>query len=145
MPDGVVGICGETPIGGGLVLLAIPGMARDCHDGLPARLLASWMPEQLDYLHDMGWWRAIFEQATGVEVTDMREMACTREAWADWVECDNDYARRPGSSKGGGARVPKHYQGGAAQELTASHDAACSGGGVRDGGAEPHHGGHRRR
>ena len=22
----------------------------------------------------------------------MREMACTREAWADWLECDNEYA-----------------------------------------------------
>ena len=23
----------------------------------------------------------------------MREMACTREAWADWIGCDNKYAR----------------------------------------------------
>lgn len=30
-----------------------PGMARDCHDDLPACLLASWTPEQLDYMHDM--------------------------------------------------------------------------------------------
>ena len=28
-------------------------MARDCHDDLPACLLASWTPEQLDYMHDM--------------------------------------------------------------------------------------------
>ncbi|MBO7675390.1 MAG: methyltransferase domain-containing protein [Atopobiaceae bacterium] len=78
---------------GGRILLAIPGMVRDCHDDLPACLLASWTPEQLDYMHDMAWWRAIFEQTPGVEVTDMREMSCTQEAWADWVECDNDYAR----------------------------------------------------
>ncbi len=78
---------------GGLILLAIPGMARDCHDNLPDCLLASWMPEQLDCMHDMDWWRAIFERAAAVEIIDMREMSCTCEAWADWVGCDNDYAR----------------------------------------------------
>lgn len=32
-------------------------MACDCHDDLPA----SWTPEQLDYMHDMVWWRANLE------------------------------------------------------------------------------------
>ena len=77
---------------GGELLLAIPGMVRDCHDDLPACLLASWTPEQLDYMHDIGWWRANIEQTEGVEIVEMREMACTREAWADWLECDNEYA-----------------------------------------------------
>ena len=77
---------------GGELLFAIPGMARDCHDDLPACLLASWTPEQLDYMHDMDWWRANLEQTEGVDILDMREMACTREAWADWVACDNEYA-----------------------------------------------------
>ena len=77
---------------GGELLLAIPGMACDCHDDVPACLLRSWTPEQLDYMHDMGWWRANFAQTGGVDILDMREMACTREAWADWIECDNEYA-----------------------------------------------------
>ena len=77
---------------GGELLLAIPGMACDCHDDVPACLLRSWTPEQLDYMHDMAWWRANLEQTEGAEVLDMREMACTREAWADWLECDNAYA-----------------------------------------------------
>jgi cyclopropane fatty-acyl-phospholipid synthase-like methyltransferase len=77
---------------GGELLFAIPGMARDRHDDLPACLLASWTPDQLDYMHDMAWWRANLEQTEGAEVLDMREMACTREAWADWLECDNEYA-----------------------------------------------------
>ena len=78
---------------GGLILLAIPGMVRDCHDDLPACLLASWTPEQLDYMHDMCWWRAIFEQADCVDVVNMHEMKCTREAWEDWIACDNKYAQ----------------------------------------------------
>ena len=78
---------------GGELLFAIPGMVRDCHDDLPACLLASWTPEQLDYMHDMEWWCANIAQTEGVEILDMREMACTREAWADWISCENEYAR----------------------------------------------------
>ena len=78
---------------GGELLFAIPGMIRDCHDDLPACLLASWTPEQLDYMHDMDWWRAIIAPTDGVEIIEMRPMACTAEAWADWLACDNDYAR----------------------------------------------------
>ena len=78
---------------GGLILLAIPGMVRDCHNDLPACLLASWTPEQLDYMHDMTWWRRNFAQTSGVEITSMHEMACTHEAWADWIACDNEYAQ----------------------------------------------------
>jgi len=77
---------------GGELLFAIPGMVRDCHDDLPACLLASWTPEQLDYMHDVSWWSANFAQTEGVEIVDMREMECTREAWADWIGCDNEYA-----------------------------------------------------
>ena len=77
---------------GGELLFAIPGMARDRHDNPSACLLTSWTPEQLDYMHDMAWWRANLEQTGDAEILDMREMACTREAWADWLECDNEYA-----------------------------------------------------
>ena len=77
---------------GGKLLFAIPGMVRDCHDDLPACLLTSWSPEQLDFMHDMDWWRANFAQTAGAEVVDMREMTCTREAWDDWIGCDNEYA-----------------------------------------------------
>ena len=78
---------------GGTLLFSIPGMVRDCHDNLPVCLLESWTPEQLDYMHDMDWWRANIAQTEGVEIVSMREMACTAEAWADWIACDNEYAR----------------------------------------------------
>ena len=78
---------------GGMLLFSIPGMKRDCHNSLPACLLESWTPEQLDYMHDMKWWRSNIERTRGVEIVDMHEMACTAEAWADWLACDNEYAR----------------------------------------------------
>lgn len=78
---------------GGLLRFAIPGLKRDCHDNLPSCLLASWTPEQLDYMHDMKWWQANFAQTEGVELVNIHEMDCTEEAWADWLACDNEYAR----------------------------------------------------
>lgn len=78
---------------GGLIAIAVPGMKRDCHEDLPVCLLESWTPEQLDYMHDIPWWRAILEQAKGAKIVAMQEMACIKEAWADWLACDNEYAR----------------------------------------------------
>ncbi|MDO5791778.1 MAG: methyltransferase domain-containing protein [Coriobacteriia bacterium] len=78
---------------GGRIYLSIPGMVRDCHDELPACLLASWTPEQLEYMHDMTWWQAMIGKTPGVVIEDMHQMTCTREAWADWIACENEYAR----------------------------------------------------
>ena len=78
---------------GGNLYLAISGMVRDCHDNPPACLLTSWTSEQLEYIHDMEYWCNMLLQTPGVEIVDMHEMACTKEAWADWIECDNEYAR----------------------------------------------------
>lgn len=77
---------------GSKLYLSIPGMVHDCHDNLPGCLLASWTPEQLEYMHDMDWWHAMIEQTAKVRILDMHAMACTREAWADWIACDNEYA-----------------------------------------------------
>ena len=59
---------------GGLVYIAIPGMKRDCHDHLPEELLLSWTPEQLDYMHDVDYWRGIVSQCRGAEVLSVGEM-----------------------------------------------------------------------
>lgn len=78
---------------GAELYLAISGMTKDCHDNLPACLLTSWTPEQLEYIHDMDYWHTMFSHSSGVEIVRMYEMACTREAWTDWIECDNEYAQ----------------------------------------------------
>ena len=76
----------------GRFLLAISGLTHDCHDDIPPELLVSWTPEQLDYMHEMTWWRGIFEQSNGARIVDMWEMQTNEEAWADWLACDNPYA-----------------------------------------------------
>ena len=78
---------------GGLVAVCFPGMKRDCHANPPACLLESWTPEQLDFIHDIPWWRVLLQQSSGAEILEIREMTCTKEAWADWLRCENKYAQ----------------------------------------------------
>ena len=92
---------------GGLVYIAIPGMKRDCHDHLPEELLLSWTPEQLDYMHDVDYWRGIVSQCRGAEVLSMREMESNDEVWADWLAQDNEYAVGDRKSmEAGGGKIP---------------------------------------
>ena len=89
---------------GGYLYITVPGMKRDCHDHLPPELLLSWTPEQLDYLHDVSYWKNIVEQCGGAEVLEVSEMASNAEVWADWLKQENEYAvgDRKAMEAGGG-------------------------------------------
>ena len=89
---------------GGYIYIAIPGMKQDCHDRLPAELLLSWTPEQLDYLHDVAYWTAMVRQCKGAEIVSVREMESNEEVWADWLKQENEYAvgDRKAMEAGGG-------------------------------------------
>lgn len=77
---------------GGYLYITVPGMKEDCHDNLPPELLLSWMPEQLDYLHDVPYWKNMVDQCKGAEVLEVSEMASNDEVWADWLKQENEYA-----------------------------------------------------
>lgn len=89
---------------GGYLYIAIPGMKRDCHDHLPACLLLSWTPEQLDYMHDVQYWKQIVQASRDAEVLDVSEMESNEEVWRDWLAQENEYAvgDRKSMEAGGG-------------------------------------------
>lgn len=89
---------------GGYIYLAIPGMKTDCHDDLPPELLLSWTSEQLDYLHDVPYWKAIVSQSQDAKLLEIREMESNEEVWADWLKQENEYAvgDRKSMEAGGG-------------------------------------------
>lgn len=89
---------------GGYIYIAIPGMKQDCHDNLPPELLLSWTPEQLDYMHDVSYWRNIVKQTHEVNILSVHEMQSNDEVWSDWLEQDNEYAinDRKAMEAGGG-------------------------------------------
>lgn len=77
---------------GGYLYIAVPGMKQDCHDHLPAELLLSWTPEQLDYIHDAAYWTKIVSACQNAEVISVREMESNEEVWRDWLLQENEYA-----------------------------------------------------
>lgn len=88
---------------GGLIYIAIPGMEKDCHDALPPELLLSWTPEQLDYMHDVPYWRNMVEQCRGAQVLEVSRMESNDEVWADWLKQENEYAIGDRKSMNAGA------------------------------------------
>ena len=89
---------------GGYIYIAIPGMKKDCHDHLPPELLLSWTPEQLEYMHDVAYWKAMVDLCRGAEVISVQEMESNEEVWADWLAQENEYAvgDRKAMEAGGG-------------------------------------------
>lgn len=89
---------------GGYIYISIPGMKKDCHDDLPKELLLSWTPEQLDYMHDAAYWKAMVEQCVGAELIEIGEMESNDEVWDDWLKQENEYAvgDRKSMEAGGG-------------------------------------------
>ena len=89
---------------GGYIYVAVPGMRKDLHGALPRELLLSWTPDQLDFLHDAAYWRALIEQTEGIDIVSLEEMKSKDEVWADWLAQDNSYAKgdRRSMEAGGG-------------------------------------------
>ena len=68
-------------------------MKKDCHDNLPKELLLSRTPEQLDYIHDIDYWKDILSASKDSEILSIKEMESNEECWNDWIKCDNEYAQ----------------------------------------------------
>ena len=77
---------------GGYIYIVVPGMKKDCHNNIPKELLLSWTPEQLDYIHDIEYWKRIISKSNDSEIVSIYEMESNEECWNDWINCDNEYA-----------------------------------------------------
>lgn len=88
---------------GGLVYIAIPGMKKDCHNNLPKELLLSWNSEQLEYMHDLSWWKNILSKSKLFKLISITEMQSNTEVWKDWLKQNNEYAINDRKSMNAGA------------------------------------------
>ena len=77
---------------GGYIYIVVPGMKKDCHNNFYEELLLSWTPEQLDYIHDIEYWKNIVSKSKNSEIVSIYEMESNEECWNDWIKCQNEYA-----------------------------------------------------
>lgn len=78
---------------GGTILLSFPGLVRPLDDDMMNVFSASWTSEQMAYIRTIAWWRDLLSESGAVALDSIEEMDCYAQAWADWLACDNEYAR----------------------------------------------------
>lgn len=78
---------------GGSILLAFPGLVHPLDETMMSVFEKSWTREQMGYILPLEWWRTLLEKSPAISIDAIEEMTCYRQAWADWLACDNEYAR----------------------------------------------------
>ena len=76
----------------GYIAVAVPGFNQDFPDGkLPEEIQPFWTPEW--YFYSLSWWKALWEKEPGIEITEFLEMTSCKQAWDDWIQSPNPYAK----------------------------------------------------
>lgn len=91
--EGIIDAIASYVKPGAQLLLAFPGMVRTLDEGMMEVFSKSWTAEQMDYIRTIDWWRGLFEKSDAVRLESIKPMECYRQAWADWLSCDNEYAQ----------------------------------------------------
>ncbi|NMB54944.1 MAG: methyltransferase domain-containing protein [Leptolinea sp.] len=75
---------------GGQIGVAVPGFLQEYGENIPADLQPYIKPEY--NFHSCGWWNDLWSSSKLVKITSCRSLDCCKEAWSDWLACDNEYA-----------------------------------------------------
>lgn len=91
--EGVIDRVAESVEPGSPILVSVPGLVRPLDDDMMNVFSASWTREQMAYIWTRDQWAELLGRSSSVRVDDISEQGCFEEAWADWLSCDNEYAR----------------------------------------------------
>ncbi|MGI6153867.1 MAG: SAM-dependent methyltransferase [Christensenellaceae bacterium] len=76
---------------GGHIAVAVPGLKKDLLGAIPEELAPYWVDDMNFYTCD--WWADLFSKTPAVKVEVCREMDVCKQAWDEWLLCDNPYAK----------------------------------------------------
>lgn len=77
---------------GGNIAVAVPGLKKEFGSDIPVPMQPFWN-DDMHSIHSRDWWIENFNKCQSIEITHCWEMDCMQQAWQDWLECDNEYAR----------------------------------------------------
>lgn len=77
---------------GGMIAATVPGLQRDFLNGIPSELKPFWQ-ENMNF-YSAEWWEKLWKQSRKVELQKCFSLSCHKEAWIDWLKCENPYAKR---------------------------------------------------
>ncbi len=70
---------------GGYIAVAIPGLKYEFGENVPAEMQPFWNDDVARTIHSIDWWEKLWSGEKGIEITDIREMACCKQAWDEWL------------------------------------------------------------
>lgn len=70
---------------GGYMAVAVPGLKYEFGKDVPEEMRPFWGDEVERTLHSLDWWKELWGKEEGIEMVDIREMACCRKAWDEWL------------------------------------------------------------
>ena len=77
---------------GGYVAVAIPGIKYEFGENVPDEMKPFWNDEVARTIHSLDWWKNLWDAEKGVEIVDIREMLCCKQAWDEWLAGYNPVA-----------------------------------------------------
>jgi SAM-dependent methyltransferase len=70
---------------GGYIAVAAPGIKYEFGDNVPEEMLPFWEAEVARTIHSLEWWKELWSREKGIEMMDIREMLCCKQAWDEWL------------------------------------------------------------
>jgi cyclopropane fatty-acyl-phospholipid synthase-like methyltransferase len=69
---------------GGHIAVAVPGIKYEFEGNVPDEMKPFWNDEVTRTIHSLGWWKELWSREKGIEMIDIREMLCCKQAWDEW-------------------------------------------------------------
>jgi SAM-dependent methyltransferase len=76
----------------GYIAVAIPGLKYEFGKNVPDEMKPFWSDEVARTIRSLAWWKDLWSAAEGIEIVDIREMDCCKQAWDEWLTSPNPYA-----------------------------------------------------
>lgn len=70
---------------GGYVAVAVPGLKYEFGKNVPEEMRPFWNDEVARTIHSLAWWKELWRREKGIGMVDVREMACCKQAWDEWL------------------------------------------------------------
>ncbi|MDR0766871.1 MAG: methyltransferase domain-containing protein [Methanosarcinales archaeon] len=72
---------------GGYIAISIPGLKYEFGENVPDEMKPFWNePEVARTIRSLDFWRELWSREKGIEVVDIREMLCCKQAWDEWLD-----------------------------------------------------------
>jgi len=82
----------KAPLTSAYIAVAVPGIKYEFGENVPDEMKPFWIDEVDRTIHSLGWWKNLWGMERGIEIVDIREMNCCKQAWDEWLTSSHPVA-----------------------------------------------------